>query len=193
MHDVAILAMHGVVPADLANPCDIFGRMRLPDETPGYRVRVCGEAKEVRSDAFNLRTRWTLADMAGAHTIIVPGIADPAEPVSPAVIAALQAAARAGARIASVCSGAFILAAGGLLDGRRATTHWLAAPKLARRYPRIRVDPGVLFVDEGRIVTSAGATAGIDMCLHLIRRDYGQPGAFAGLDAGQRRAAAQPG
>ena len=85
MHDVAILAMHGVVAADLAIPCDIFSRMRLPDETPGYRVRVCGEAKEVRSEAFNLRTRWSLAGLAAAHTVIVPGVADPSQAIAPAV------------------------------------------------------------------------------------------------------------
>src|SRR5690606_35785602 len=91
-----------------------------------------------------------------------------------AVIKAWQAAWRRGARITSICSGAFVLAAAGLLDGRRATTHWLSTDLLARRYPAITVDAGVLFVDEGRIVTSAGASAGLDMCLHLVRRDYGQ-------------------
>lgn len=91
-----------------------------------------------------------------------------------AVVAALRQAIERGARVASICSGAFVLAAAGLLDGKRATTHWAAADALAARYPDITVDPDVLFVDEGQIVTSAGASAGIDMCLHLIGRDHGQ-------------------
>jgi transcriptional regulator GlxA family with amidase domain len=111
--------------------------------------------------------------------VIIPGVEDPARPVRPAVLAAIRAAWRNGARIASICSGAFVLAQTGLLDGRRATTHWIGAAELARRFPKIKVDPNVLFVDEGRIITSAGALAGLDMCLHLVRRDYGQSAAAA--------------
>src|SRR5205823_5321690 len=91
----------------------------------------------------------------------------------PAVIEALQGAHERGARIASICSGAFILAAAGLLDGRSATTHWTGAAQLADRYPKVRVDPDVLFVDEGDVLTSAGAATGLDLCLHMIRTDYG--------------------
>ncbi len=94
-------------------------------------------------------------------------------PISDAVLDAVRAAARRGARVASICSGAFVLAAAGLLDGKRATTHWLAVRELAERYPAIDVDPNVLFVDNGNILTSAGAAAGIDLCLHMIRRDHG--------------------
>lgn len=136
-------------------------------------MQVCCEAAEVCTRAFGIRAPWTLEDLARADTVIVPGTDDPTLPVPDAIATALRAAYANGARVASICSGTFILAASGLLDGRRATTHWLAAELLAKRYPTVRVDPDVLFVDEGRIVTSAGASAGLDMCLHLLRRDHG--------------------
>jgi transcriptional regulator GlxA family with amidase domain len=174
MHDVAVLAMHGFVPSDLGVPCELFKYVRLAGGRSAYRVRVCCEDEEVETDAFRLRSPWRLKAITTADTVIVPGIEDIGRPMRPAVIAALRSAWRNGARIASICSGAFILAEAGLLDGRRATTHWLAADELKRRFPKIDVDPNVLFVDEGRIITSAGASAGLDMCLHLVRRDHGQ-------------------
>lgn len=173
MRVVAVLAVHGVIPFDLAIPCEVFGRVRLPRADDEYDVRVCGEAPEIRARGFGIRAPWTLDDLATADTVVVPGIEDPTQPVPDAVVAAIRTAHANGARIASICSGTFLLAAAGLLDGRRATTHWLAAGLLARRYPAVTVDPGVLFVDEGRVVTSAGASAGLDMCLHLLRRDHG--------------------
>jgi transcriptional regulator GlxA family with amidase domain len=103
----------------------------------------------------------------------VPGTADPVAPLAPAVRDALRAAAADGTRIASICSGTFPLAATGLLDGLRATTHWIAATQLAALHPGVEVDPGVLYVDNGQFLTSAGAAAGLDLCLHMIRRDYG--------------------
>lgn len=147
--------------------------MRLPDPAREYQVQVCGEAAEVRARGFGIRAPWTLADLTLADTVIVPGIDDPAAPVPDAIVAAIRVAYANGARIVSICSGTFILAATGLLDGKRATTHWLAADLLARRHPAITVDPDVLFVDEGRILTSAGSSAGLDMCFHLLRRDHG--------------------
>lgn len=173
IHSVAILATHGVVAYDLAIPCEVFGRVRLADPGREYRVQVCGESPEVRARGFNIRAPWTLVDLACADTVIVPGVDDPAAPIPAAIVDALNAAWANGARIASICSGTFILAAAGLLDGRRVTTHWLGAGMLAKRYPAVKVDPDVLFVDEGRIVTSAGSSAGLDMCLHLLRRDHG--------------------
>ncbi len=170
MHDVAVLALHGVIPFDLTIPCEVFGR--LPGDR--YRVRVCGEGPEVRAAAFTIRAPWILDHVADADTVVIPGIEDPTLPVPDAAVEAVRAAARRGARVASICSGAFVLAATGLLDGRRATTHWLAAPLLAERYPAVRVDPNVLFIDEGQILTSAGASAGLDLCLHMVRRDHGQ-------------------
>jgi transcriptional regulator GlxA family with amidase domain len=174
MLDVAILAMHGAVPLDLAIPCDVFGRVQLTKGGPGYRIRVCGEAPEVRTVAYSVRAPWTLEHVVDADLVIIPGIEEPELPVSDRILDAIRAAARKGARVASICSGAFILAATGLLDGKRATTHWLAATMLKERYPAVVVDPDVLFVDTGKIITSAGASAGLDMCLHLVRRDYGQ-------------------
>jgi transcriptional regulator GlxA family with amidase domain len=173
MHTVAILALERVIPFDLSTPIEVFSRTRLPDGRPGYRIRVCAEEPEIDTGAFTLIAPWRLDGLEGADTIIVPGTADPAAPLSPAVRAALRAAAEDGTRIASICSGTFPLAATGLLDGLRATTHWAAAARLAADHPGVEVDPDVLYVDNGQILTSAGAAAGLDLCLHLIRRDYG--------------------
>ena len=174
MHRVAILAFHGVVAHDLGIPCDVFGQARLADGSRAYEVRVCGQARRIRSDHFTIQAKYGLEGSADAHTVVVPGSIDAMEDVPDRVLTALRDAAERGTRIASICTGAFVLAAAGLLDGRRATTHWLGAAALAERYPAIDVDPNVLFVDEGDIVTSAGASAGMDMCLHLVARDHGQ-------------------
>lgn len=174
MHRIAILATDGAVPFDLGIACEVFGRARLPDGTPAYEVRVCGERAEVRTSSFDLRAPGRLRDMVEADTVIVPGIDDVHTAPSPRVLASIRAAWDRGARIVSICSGAFVLGAAGLLNGRRVTTHWVGADELARRYPLAKVAADVLFVDEGRLVTSAGASAGLDMCLHLVRRDHGQ-------------------
>lgn len=173
MHTVVVLALDGVISFDLATPVETFGRARLPDGRPAYRIRVCGPTKEVDAGPFTIRVHNGLRALASADTVIAPGLADPFAPVPPAVLTGLRRAAARGARVASICVGAFTLAASGLLDGRRATTHWAAAAELARRYPAVTVDPDVLYVDEGQVLTSAGAAAGLDLCLHLIRRDYG--------------------
>ncbi|WP_293850474.1 GlxA family transcriptional regulator [Steroidobacter sp.] len=172
-HRVAVLAFHGVVPFDLTMPCEVFGRVRLAPERQPYEVLVCGHARRVRTDAFDMLVKGDLKHLAKADTVIVPGMSDITAPVPQPIIVALRAAAANGARIASICSGAFVLAASGLLDGLNATTHWLAAPLLAERYPGISVNPNVLFVDNGKILTSAGAAAGLDLCLHMIRSDHG--------------------
>ncbi|WP_280265558.1 GlxA family transcriptional regulator [Nocardia wallacei] len=173
MHTVAVLALDQVIPFDLSTPIEVFTRTRLADGRPGYRVRVCAERPEVDAGTFVLRAERALDGLAGADTVIVPGTAAPTTSLTPEVYTALREAAAAGARIASICSGAFPLAASGLLDGLRATTHWLAADRLAAEFPRVEVDPNVLYVDNGQILTSAGAAAGLDMCLHMVRRDYG--------------------
>ncbi|MFD4587261.1 GlxA family transcriptional regulator [Streptomyces sp. NPDC058434] len=172
MHTVAVLALDQVIPFDLSTPIEVFTRTRLPDGRAGYQIRVCAERPEIDAGSFTLRAPWGLDGLRGADTIIVPGTATTAPP-SPEVLAALRAAAGDGTRIASICSGTFPLAATGLLDGLRATTHWAAAAALAAAYPDVTVDPGVLYVDNGQILTSAGAAAGLDLCLHMIRRDYG--------------------
>jgi len=173
MHTVAVLALDQVIPFDLSTPIEVFSRARLPDGRPGYQVRVCAEGEEVDAGTFTLRARWGLDGLRDADTVIVPGVSDPTAPLPPAVRDALRAAAADGTRIASICSGTFPLAATGLLDGLRVTTHWLAAGLLAATHPELEVDPDVLYVDNGRILTSAGAAAGMDLCLHMIRRDYG--------------------
>jgi transcriptional regulator GlxA family with amidase domain len=173
MHRVAVAAFDGVVPFDLATPCEVFGRVRLADESAPYRVRVCGAKRRVDAGAFELGAPWGLGELVRADTVIVPGVADTSVPVPRELVLALRRAAAKRVRIASICSGAFVLAAAGLLDGLRATTHWLAASELARRYPSITVEPDVLYVDHGAIATSAGAAAGLDLCLHLVRRDFG--------------------
>ncbi|WP_414441434.1 GlxA family transcriptional regulator [Burkholderia sp. 22PA0106] len=174
MRTVVILALQGVVPSDLGIPCDVFGRVLDAGGAPAYGVRVAGEAARVSAGAFEIRVRFGLAALADADMVVVPGIENARRPQSAAVTRALRAASERGALVTSICTGAFVLAAAGLLDGRRATTHWAAAEELARRYPAVSVDPGVLFVDDGSIVTSAGASAGLDMCLHLVRRHHGQ-------------------
>ncbi|MER6995588.1 helix-turn-helix domain-containing protein [Streptomyces sp. NPDC000410] len=173
MHTVAVLALDGVIPFDLSTPIDVFGRARLPDGRPAYQVRVCAIEDEIDTGSFTLRAPWGLDTLADADTVVLPGCAKPWEPVPDEVIDAVRRAAADGTRIASICVGSFILAATGLLDGLRATTHWLGADGLARMYPRIEVDPDVLYVDNGQFLTSAGSAAGLDLCLHMIRRDYG--------------------
>ncbi|MFJ1763080.1 GlxA family transcriptional regulator [Amycolatopsis sp. NPDC088138] len=172
MHIVAVLALDRVVPFDLATPIEVFSRTLLPSGRPGYEVRICGASPEVDSGAFTLRPPFGLGGLDDADTIIVPG-RDANPPVPAEVLDALRRAAARGTRIASICSGAFILAETGLLDGLRATTHWVGAAELARRHPAIDVDPDVLYVDNGQFLTSAGAAAGLDLCLYLIRRDHG--------------------
>ncbi|HEX2297461.1 MAG TPA: helix-turn-helix domain-containing protein [Pseudonocardiaceae bacterium] len=173
MHTVVVLALDGVIAFDLATPIEVFGRTRLPDGRPAYRVRICASTEEVDAGAFTLRAPWRLNALAEADTIILPGCADPAAALPAEVLDALHRAAGNGTRIASICAGAFILAATGLLNGRRATTHWAAAALLAGRHPEVEVDPDVLYVDNGQFLTSAGAAAGLDLCLHMIRRDHG--------------------
>jgi len=173
MHVVAVVATDGVIPFDLATPCDVLRRVLLPDRSPAYEIRVCAEVPDVRCGVFDLHVRHSLAAVAAADTVILPGILDTTVAVSTQLIAAVRDAAERGARIASICTGAFTLAATGLLDGLEATTHWCAAADLARRYPQVRVNANVLYIDNGQVLTSAGAAAGLDLCLHLVRCDFG--------------------
>ena len=135
---------------------------------------VCGEQKSVSTRTFRLEAPHGLADVVTADIVIVPGTDLIEEPPSPEIVRALTAAWRRGATLASICSGAFLLAATGILNGRRATTHWIVADRLAAQFPLVAVDREVLFVDEGRLLTSAGASAGLDLCLHMVGRDFGQ-------------------
>ncbi len=173
MHTVAVLALDGVLAFDLSTPVEVFGRARLPDGRAPYRVRVCAPTDEVDAGVLSMSAPWGMEALAGADTIILPGLADPKVPIPEDVLDALRAAAEGGTRLASICVGAFTLAGTGLLDGLRATTHWAAAKELSRLYPDVDVDADVLFVDNGQVLTSAGAAAGLDLCLHMIRRDHG--------------------
>ncbi|HEX7781275.1 MAG TPA: helix-turn-helix domain-containing protein [Sphingobium sp.] len=173
MHKVAVLAFDGVIPFDLGIPLEVFGRVSKADDGPAYAVSVCAPRGAIRTNGFTLRAHGKLADIAAADTVVVPGIDDVDRAVSPAILASLRDAWASGARVVSICSGAFLLGAAGLLDGKRATTHWLCVKELARRYPLAQIEPDALFVDQGRLVTSAGASAGLDMCLHLVRQDHG--------------------
>ncbi|MFG2040460.1 GlxA family transcriptional regulator [Dactylosporangium sp. NPDC048998] len=173
MHTVVVLALPDTIAFDLATPIEVLGRVRLPDGRPGYQVQVCATEPVVDAGPLRLAADHGLEALARAGTVVVPGRYDPARPAPTEALDALRAAAAAGVRIASICVGAFTLAAAGLLDGRRATTHWAAAGLFRAAFPAVDLDPDVLYVDTGQFVTSAGATAGVDMCLHLVRRDYG--------------------
>src|SRR5262245_32489127 len=165
-HVVAVVAFDGVVLGDLSTACEVFGLAKRRDGRSAYEVRVCSESADVESMHVALRVPWRLSSLAQAATVIVPGVTDVSRPVPDSVLRGIRRAAARGARVASICTGAFVLAATGLLDGLRATTHWLAAADLSRRYPSIDLDANVLFVDNGRVLTSAGAAAGFDLCLH---------------------------
>lgn len=168
-----MVAFDGVVLGDLATPCEVFGRVRDADGCAPYDVRICSLRPKVASEHTALAVPWRLTSLRRADTVIVPGVDDPDRAIPDDLLRAIRRAVDRGARVASICSGAFVLAATGALDGLRATTHWRVAAELARRHPKIAVDPGVLYVDNGRVLTSAGAAAGLDLCLHLVRLDLG--------------------
>lgn len=172
-HVLAVLALDDVIAFDLAAAVETFRYACTSAGRPAYRVVVCGPSPAVTAGPMGLTVPHRLDVLGEADTIVVPGRYHPDADHPAEVLDALRAAAARGARVASICVGAFTLAAAGLLDGRRATTHWAAAAELARRYPRVDVDPAVLYVDEGQVLTSAGAAAGLDLCLHVIRRDLG--------------------
>lgn len=186
-HLVAVLAFDGVVLGDLATPCELFGRVRDAAGQSLYEVRVCASTATIRSEHVTLHVPWRLASAQQADTVVVPGAEDLDVVMPENVLVAVRRALARGARVASICTGAFVLAAAGVLDGRRATTHWRSAKELARRHPDVEVDPNVLYVDNGTVLTSAGAAAGLDLCLHLVRRDFG-----ADVAAQAARAAVMP-
>jgi transcriptional regulator GlxA family with amidase domain len=165
-------------PLELAAAVEMFGGDPRDVGGPFYELRLCG-AEGRRAEAFggfSIEVPYDLSGVAGADTVIVMPFETwdlRGAPAPPAVLEAIVRAHAGGARVASFCTGAFVLAAAGLLDGRPATTHWDSADRLAREYPRVRVDPKVLYVDDGDVLTSAGAAASIDLSLHIVRRDHG--------------------
>ena len=176
VHAVVALVLPTVEAFDLAIPAQVFADPGLPRR---YEFTVCAPAPGlVRSTAgYCVHAEYGLEALAGADTVVVPGYL-PLEDPGERVCAALRAAADRGARMVSVCTGAFALAAAGLLDHRRATTHWQYADDLSARFPAVKVDPDVLWVDEGAVLTSAGLAAGIDLCVELVRADYGTAAAI---------------
>lgn len=172
VHTIAVLALPDTVAFDLATPVEVFGRVDVDGRNP-YRTVVCGSAPVVDAGPLRIATDHGLEALAEADTIVIPGRNDIVTPAADDVVAALRTAHAAGKRLASICTGAFTLAQAGLLDGRRATTHWVAADVFRAAYPAVDLDPDVLYVDDGQVLTSAGASAGLDLCLHMVQRDHG--------------------
>ncbi|MCX3060123.1 GlxA family transcriptional regulator [Streptomyces beihaiensis] len=180
---VAVLVRDGVLPMELGLVHQLFGAARHPSTGERlYEVRTCAPRPgRVRTDAdFPVHAEHGLAMLEQADTVLVPASHESDESLTPdggglpgPLAEALRALPDRGARVASICTGAFVLASAGLLDGRRATTHWLSSRLLARGFPAATVDEDVLYVDEGAVLTSAGEAAGIDLCLHMIREDHG--------------------
>lgn len=171
----AVIAFNGISPFHLSVPGIIFRPAASNSRVPDFKVKVCAaDPSPIPTNAgYSIHATHTLAALKDADTVIVPSWRDTAEMPPNAMLDALRKAHKRGAKIVSFCLGSFVLAAAGLLDGRSATTHWKWAAELAQRYPRINVEPDVLYVDEGDIVTSAGCAAAIDCCLHLIRTQHG--------------------
>ena len=172
---VVALAYDGLCTFEFGCAYEIFGLPRPELDRPWYRFEVCAvEPGPLRAaGGLAVRAAYNPDLIENADTVIVPGWKSPDAPAPPALLAALARVVERGGRLASICSGVFLLAAAGVLDGRRATTHWRYTEMLARRYPRIQVDPDVLYVDEGPVLTSAGSAAGLDLCLHIVRCDHG--------------------
>ena len=175
-HRVACLAFEGLAPFELGVAAEVFALARPElDVEHWYEFELCaprpGPLRVV--GGFSVVVPHGLEALERADTVLLPGVPDPHEDPPEPVLAALRAAHARGARMVSICSGAFALAAAGLLDGREAATHWRYAALLAERFPAVRVDADVLYVDGGSVLTSAGTAAGIDVCLHLVRRDHG--------------------
>ncbi|MEV0316867.1 GlxA family transcriptional regulator [Streptomyces sp. NPDC050658] len=174
---------------ELSIPCTVFGKPQPDLSEHWYDFRLCsayqggggggggGTGAGAGDFGLSLRTPYGLDDLVGADTVVVTSVpdacVDDGEPLPPGLAPALRRAYEAGARMVSLCTGAFALAEAGLLDGRRATAHWMHTAQLAARYPEVEVDDSVLYVDDGDILTSAGVSAGLDLCLHLVRRDLG--------------------
>jgi transcriptional regulator GlxA family with amidase domain len=179
MHRVVVLALEGVIPFELGIPARIFGSAEGPDGRPLYEVIVCTlDGRPVQSAAgFAIAVEHDAKALATADTLVVP----PSDALGairehgylPQPLADAFALIQPDTRIVSICTASYVLAAAGLLDGRLATTHWREAEHFQRTFPQVKVDRDVLFVDCGDILTSAGVAAGLDLCLHLVRRDHG--------------------
>jgi AraC family transcriptional regulator, transcriptional activator FtrA len=174
-HRVALVVADGSNPFELNVAVEVFGISRPEVGMPWYELSVCAAEPTVRlrEGLYELRCRGTLRDVVDADTVIAPNRPDPEVPLDGRVVRALQQAASRGARMMSFCTGAFSLAEAGLLDGRPATTQWMWTEAFRQRYPRVELRPGLLHVDDGDVLTSAGSAAALDLCLHVVRRDHG--------------------
>jgi AraC family transcriptional activator FtrA len=175
LRDVVVLTYDGLCTFEFGIVVEVFGLPRPEMGRDWYRFHVCSiEGKRVRAaGGVIVESEANSARLARAGTIVIPGWKSPYEKPPARLIAALRQAHARGTRLVSICSGVFVLAATGLLNGRRATTHWRYVAALRSLYPKIQVDPDVLYIDGGMILTSAGSAAGIDLCLHIVRRDFG--------------------
>jgi AraC family transcriptional regulator, transcriptional activator FtrA len=175
MPAVAAIVDQGALTFDFAIPCEVFGLDRSDIVAPWYEFLVvaAGDRRVRTQTGFFMEAPHGLEALERADTILVPGWSDPEDEPSEALKHALVTAHDRGARIASLCTGAFVLGAAGLLDDRRATTHWMYVERLRRRYPRVQIVPNVLYVGDGNVMTSAGTAAGIDLCLHMVKLDHG--------------------
>ncbi|KOU73252.1 AraC family transcriptional regulator [Streptomyces sp. MMG1533] len=178
MGTVALAVTDGMLHFELSVAYEVFGAAPVGVTDPWYDVALCGP-DAVQVGRFRLEPDHGLDRLRRADTVIVPAWADVDEDPPADLVDAVRAAHDAGARVASLCTGAFVLAAAGLLDGKRATTHWAHTGVLAARYPRVEVDPDVLYVDNGSVLSSAGKAAALDLCLHLVRLDHGSSTANA--------------
>ena len=176
-HTIAVLALDHVVAFDLGVPTQVFGAARDDQGQRLYRVRVCAPGPVLSTAGFTVDAAHDLSELSESDTVVVVGVGAGSTvedgTLDPAVAAALRAAHARGARIVSVCTGASVLAAAGLLDGRPAASHWAWARRLTDLYPRVGWDFDTLFCDDGDILTSAGVGAGVDLCLHIVRGDHG--------------------
>lgn len=168
MHQVVVLAFDGVVGHDVSLACQVFSHA-----DGAYEVSVAGASEEVDAGFFRMRLGHGPEALERADTVVLPGVSALEVALPEALASGVRAAYRRGARVVSICTGAFLLARLGLLDGREATTHWKAADALASTHPGVRVDPRALYLGDGQVYTSAGALAGMDLCLHLVREDLG--------------------
>lgn len=175
MHIVAVVVAPGTPLFELSVAIEVFGMNRIDGAQPWYEVRLCGlrRGRVVMASGFSVDVEHGLEGLATADTVIVPSAPDVHGDTPIQLAEAIRAAHARGTRIASICSGAFVLAAAGILDRRQATTHWIYADELAHRYPAVRVDASVLYRQDGQVFTSAGTAAGLDLCLELVRQDRG--------------------
>jgi AraC family transcriptional activator FtrA len=172
MHTVALATAGRLLHFELGVAYEIFGNPPLGSESSWYDVSLCGPGP-IQVGPFKVDPDHGLDHLAKADTVIVPACVDVDDPPPPELVEAVRTAYESGARIASLCTGAFVLGAAGLLDGRRATSHWAHTDALSARHPNALVDPDVLYTDNGQVLTSAGKAAAVDLCLHLVHLDHG--------------------